>query len=32
MTRDFTYIDDAVDMTYKLITYKKKEILKQLKI
>ena len=26
MTRDFTYIDDAVDMTYKLITYKKRNI------
>ena len=31
MTRDFTYIDDAVDMTYKLITYKKKRNIKTTK-
>jgi len=31
MTRDFTYIDDAVNITYKLITYKKKRNIKTTK-
>ena len=31
MTRDFTYVDDAVNITYKLITYKKKRNIKTTK-